>query len=382
MPLVRVQIVDPPAYTPPYDHSLAAALARAGADVELLTSRYPYGAAPDQGGYAVREGFYRRATAGDRGTKARRALRLAEHLPDMLAARDASGFDVVHYQWLTLEPLDALLLARGAPRVFTAHNVLRRGPGARRSVRRVLARMDAVVAHTEAGAATLREHLGVPAERVHVIPHGAFGYLANQDHEEPLPPELAAVEGPVVLCFGILRPYKGIDVLLDAFREIDGAELWIAGRPWMDTAPLREAAARAKGTVRFIDRFLPDAMLPALFRRADVVTLPYRRIDQSGVLYTALAFSKAMVLSDVGGFGEVGRVDGAAELVPQGDPVALREALSGLLADPARRAALEESAAAAAAGRYSWDAIGRRTLELYEGLLTGRTGMSGPSRNS
>ena len=364
MPPVRVQIVDPPAYTPPYDHSLAAALARAGADVELLTSRYPYGAAPDQGGYTVREAFYRRATAGDRGTTSRRALRLAEHVPGMLAARDASGFDVVHYQWLTLEPLDALLLARGAPRVFTAHNVLRRGSGSRRSMRRALARMDAVVAHTEAGAAGLRAETDVP---VHVIPHGAFDYLAHQPREEPLPAELAAVEGPVVLCFGILRPYKGVDVLVEAFRELDGAELWIAGRPWMDTGPLREAAARANGTVRFIDRFLPDAQLPALFRRADVVTLPYRRIDQSGVLYTALAFGKAMVLSDVGGFGEVGRVDGAAELVPPADPDALREALAGLLGDPARRARLEERARAAAAGRYSWDAIARRTLELYKG---------------
>ena len=70
MPPVHVQLVDPPAYSPPYDHSLAAALARAGADVELLTSRYPYGAAPDQGGYAVREHFYGRATAAGRGTSA------------------------------------------------------------------------------------------------------------------------------------------------------------------------------------------------------------------------------------------------------------------------------------------------------------------------
>ena len=72
----------------------------------------------------------------------------------MLAARDAAGADVVHYQWLTLEALDALLLARGAPRVFTAHNVLRRGQGAlrERAARLALARMDAVVVHTEAGA--------------------------------------------------------------------------------------------------------------------------------------------------------------------------------------------------------------------------------------
>jgi glycosyltransferase involved in cell wall biosynthesis len=136
----------------------------------------------------------------------------------------------------------------------------------------------------------------------------------------------------------------------------------------MDTEPLRRAARGARGTVRFIDQFVPDSQLPALFRRADVITLPYRRIDQSGVLYTALAFGKAMVLSDVGGFAEIGRVDGAAELVPPGDPAALREALAGLLADPARREALAGRAAAAAAGRYSWDAIGRRTLQLYEGL--------------
>jgi len=134
----------------------------------------------------------------------------------------------------------------------------------------------------------------------------------------------------------------------------------------MDIEPLREAARAAGGTVRFIDRFVTDAEIPAYFRRADVVVLPYRRIDQSGVLYTALAFGKAMVLSDVGGFSEIGRVHGAAELVPPDDPAALREAIARLLGDAGARSALEERAAAAAAGHFSWDEIGRRTLRLYE----------------
>jgi glycosyltransferase involved in cell wall biosynthesis len=203
---------------------------------------------------------------------------------------------------------------------------------------------------------------------VHVIPHGAFDYLTHQEHEEPLPPELAAVEGPVVLCFGVLRPYKGVDVLVDAFRDIEGAELWVVGRPWMPVEPLERAAARSRATVRFVDRFVSDAQLPAFFRRADVVALPHRRVDQSGVLYTALAFGKAMVLSDVGGFSEVGRVDEAAELVPPEDPAALAQALSRLIADPGARHALEQRAAAAATGRYSWDDIARRTLALYEEL--------------
>lgn len=377
---MRVQLVDPPAYTPPYDHSLAAALARAGADVELATSRPTYdapsaaGADGARGSVAVSERFYRRAMARDRSTAARRALRLAEHVPDMLRHRRAAAgrADLVHYQWLTLEALDGSLLARGVPRVFTSHNVLRRGAGRLREqgARRVAAAADAVVVHTRAGAAALAERYGADPARVRVIPHGAFDYLVpDAGGARPLPAELAAVEGPVILSFGVLRPYKGVDVLIDAFAGLDGAELWIVGRPWMDVGPLRAAAARAGGTVRFVDRFVAESELAAYFERADVVALPYRSIDQSGVLYTALAFGKAIVASAIGGFEEVAADHGALVAVPPGDAEALRRALAALVADPGARAAQEARAAAAAAGPYSWDEAARLTLALYEELL-------------
>ena len=67
---MRVQLVDPAAYTPPYDHALAGALVRAGADVELITCRFPYGPVPRQEGYEVEEAFYRRSSRP--GTGARR----------------------------------------------------------------------------------------------------------------------------------------------------------------------------------------------------------------------------------------------------------------------------------------------------------------------
>ncbi|MGI9080780.1 MAG: glycosyltransferase family 4 protein [Thermoleophilaceae bacterium] len=369
---MRVQLVDPPAYSPPYDFSLAAALVRAGAGVELITSRYLYGPTPSANGFPVREEFYRRTTSRERSVAARRALRLAEHVPDMLRHRSGGGAaDVVHYQWLTLEALDAFLLARDSPTVFTSHNVLRRGEGRVRELaaRLVARRADALVAHTAAGARQLSERFGADPARVHTIPHGAFDYLTCQPVEEPLPAELATAEGPVILWFGVLRPYKGVDVLLEAFRGLEGAELWIVGRPWMPVEPLKRAAAAAGGTVRFVERFVTDPEIPAYFRRADVVVLPYRRIDQSGVLYTALAFGKAMVLSDIGGFSEIGRVHGAARLVPPEDPAALRDALRALVGDPAERTALGERAAAAAAGHFSWDRIARRTLALYEELV-------------
>ena len=131
----------------------------------------------------------------------------------------------------------------------------------------------------------------------------------------------------MILFFGLLRPYKGIDTLLEAFRRVEGAELWIVGNPRMDVEPLRELAAEAPGRVRFLTRFVDDAEIPAIFRRADVVVLPYRDAEQSGVLYTGLAFGKPMVLSAVGGFPEVAAA-GAARLVPPGDPAALAAALA------------------------------------------------------
>jgi glycosyltransferase involved in cell wall biosynthesis len=198
-----------------------------------------------------------------------------------------------------------------------------------------------------------------------VIPHGAFEHLTRQPAEQPLPPELAAVEGPVVLNFGVIRPYKGTDVLVEAFRQVEGAELWVVGRPLeVSVEHLRRLAP--PGRVRFVDRYVSDAELPAFFRRADLLVLPHLNVDMSGVLFAGLAFGKAMVLSDVGGFHELVEEHGAGVLVPPGDRAAMAAAIAGLLADPAGRRRLEERAAAAAAGPFSWDRIAEQTASLYE----------------
>ncbi len=370
---MRVQLVDPSAFTPPYDRALAAALARAGAEVELLTSRFLYGPIPEPEGYRVEERFYRRSARRGLEAPARRAFKLAEHVSDMLRLRHAADADLIHFQWLTAPPLDALLLPRLRPRVMTAHYVLPPRPSRRQlaSARSVFGRMDAVVAHSEHGAARLRSEVGLEPGRVRVIPHGAFDYLTRLAGEKPLPPELEGAAGPVILFFGLLRPYKGIDTLLEAFRRVDGAELWIVGNPRMDVEPLRRAAAEASGRVRFVTRFVEDAELPAIFRRADVVVLPYRDAEHSGVLYTGLAFGKPMVLTAVGGFPELAEQD-AARLVPPEDPAALAAVLAELVGDEGARAELGAAAARAAAGPYSWDEVARQTLALYEELLDAR----------
>jgi glycosyltransferase involved in cell wall biosynthesis len=408
---MRVHVVDPSAYTPPYDHALCRALGATGAEVELFTSRFAYGAVAPAEGYARRELFYRLAHRGGADgprSHARLALKAAEHMPDMLRYRRAArAADVVHFQWLTVQPLDVHLLPRrrspaaGArPKlVLTAHDVLPREPrpGQLAAQRRLYERMDAVVVHSEHGRRRLCEELGLAQELVHAIPHGVLrpweGIAGGSHTGEPgaapdgrsgsqeLPAGFEDAGGPVVLFLGLLRPYKGLDVLLEAWKAmadggarcgVEGAELWIVGMPRMDLAPLYDAARAAEragaGHVRFLPRFVSGAETGAFMRRADLVTLPYREIDQSGVVFTALGAGTPLLLSAAGGFPEVAAT-GAARTVPVGDPVALGGALAELLGDPEALSEMVARAGEAVAGPYSWDAIAAAHVALYERLL-------------
>ena len=104
---MRVHLVDPAAFTPPYDRALASALARAGAEVCCSRARSPTATCPRRRGRVV-EHFYRWAPA-----RGRRYARLAQHVPDMLRYRARAGADVVHFQWLPVQALDARLLPAG-----------------------------------------------------------------------------------------------------------------------------------------------------------------------------------------------------------------------------------------------------------------------------
>ncbi len=350
---LRVHVVDPPAYTPPYDRALCAALAAAGAEVTLVTSDFRHGDVAPARGYRVDEHFYRRAAA-----------RPLQHGPDMLAyasARRRDAPDVVHWQWTSVQELDWALRGRGGRHVITAHDILPRvaRPLQRAGQRRLYARMDAVVAHTEHGRRRLEREAGVDGTRIEVIPHGAFTYLA--DVVPAAPPELASEpEGtPAVLLFGLLKPYKGLDVLYEAWRAArPDARLWVVGAPRM---PLPDPPL---DTV-VVPRFVSDAEAAWCLRQAALCVLPYRDIEMSGALFSALGLGRPLLLSDAGGFPEVI----AAAHVPAGDPAALAGELTRLLGDPAARDELAAASAHAARTTYAWDTIAARHLALYEQVL-------------
>ncbi len=359
---MRVRIVDPPAYTPPYDHALSSALAAAGAEVELVTSPFRHGVRQSPDGYQLNDHFYR--------LKGPMPLKLAQHPIDMLRLRRLVPVDVTHFQWLPIQAIDRHLLPKG-PKVLTAHDVIPREPrpGQLGALSKTYNAVDAIVVHSEHGKGVLTDALDVDAQKVHVIPHGVFDHLTRVPGAKPLPKDFAEVAKPVILQFGLMRPYKGVDLMLEAFAAADPeAELWLVGMARMETAPLRKLAhdLGIEDRVRWLTRFVGDDELGAFFERADVVALPYRQIDQSGVLFTALAFGKPLLVTRVGGFGEIADKYGAAHAVEPDDIGALAHGISTLLGDEATREKLAQAAEALAGGDLSWSSIARQTLALYD----------------
>jgi glycosyltransferase involved in cell wall biosynthesis len=344
---MRVVLADPPAFTPTYDHELAAALARAGAEVELVTSHFRFGEAPAPDGYVRHELFYPLSSRLFQRSRLRLPLKLAEH-PLGLAALRARRGDVLHLQWLVPE-LDRRIFRPHAPSVYTAHDLLPRRTASKRALwHDLLQRFDRVVVHSERGRETLAS-LGVDAR---VIPHPVF----------PSDPERRD-DGRTVLAFGVIRPYKGLADAIEGARRAD-ARLIVAGDPLEPMEPYRAAARGVDVDWRL--GYLPQAEVDRALGDATLAVFPYRpELDQSGALLRALGAGVPAVAYDVGGVAEPVARFAAGRVVPAGDVEALGAAIRELLDDPG---ALEAARAGALHAReeLTWDASAQAHLALYE----------------
>jgi len=158
------------------------------------------------------------------------------------------------------------------------------------------------------------------------------------------------VTGNVALFFGHIRPFKGLDIALDAWRQLkSNVTLIVAGEPWWN------ASYPPQPDVRFDLRFIPDSEIANYFAAADVVLAPYRSEAQSGVALTAFHFARPVIATAVGGLPEI--IDGRnGILVPPEDPASLAKAVDEFFTTRDRPAM--ERAAAESARRYSWQEYG------------------------
>jgi glycosyltransferase involved in cell wall biosynthesis len=333
---MRVVVADPPAFTPPYDHALAEALAEAGADVELVTSRFRFGDAPTPDGYRRRELFYPLSSRLFRRSRLRVPVKVAEH-PLGLAALAATRADVVHVQWLALPEVDSWLLRHRAPLVLTAHDLLpRRTAGKTGLWRRAFGRFERIVVHSQRGRETLAA-FGVPEEKLRVIPHPVT----------PSDPRRTD-DGRTVLALGLVRPYKQLEHAREAVERIPAARLRVAG----------DANA-----------FLSETQIDQALGASTVAVFPYKpELDQSGALLRALGAGLPAVVYDVGGLAEPVRQFGAGRVVAPDDVDGLAAAIGELL-DHEEALAEARAGALRARSELTWEASAQAHLALYEELL-------------
>jgi glycosyltransferase involved in cell wall biosynthesis len=179
-----------------------------------------------------------------------------------------------------------------------------------------------------------------------------------------------AAEDRVALFFGFVRPYKGLDLLIDATAiaasEVPGLRLVVAGEFWVPAGDARDRCRRSGVADRVIihDRYVPNEEVGTYFSAADVVVLPYREATQSGVVTVAAEYGLPVLATRVGGLPEA-VADGTTGLLVDATVAALAEGLRRALVDPPTVEALRHGAAGARR-RFDWAQL----TELLEDLAS------------
>jgi glycosyltransferase involved in cell wall biosynthesis len=320
----------------------------------------------------------------------RRILKLLESILNLSALTVRfllSPPDIVHVQYLPMLqsrlPLDRWFAQfcrrRGSKIILTVHDLLPHDTGeAHKQTFRDLYRMvDGIICHSDNISTRLQAEFSVPEEKITVIPHGPFFYdLPATDSGQTLRSFNLEPGKLLVLWQGIIFPYKGIDLLLDAWQHVeansDNASLLIVGTGAPEFADqIREQISRlGLKHVQLHLRFISTEELVALYRAADIVVYPYRAITTSGALATGLALGKTIVASDLPVFRELLTDRENALLVDPQNSAKLSAALIELSSDSPLRSQLAKNVLAMHFGDESWLSIASRTKDFYFAILS------------
>ena len=222
-----------------------------------------------------------------------------------------------------------------------------------------------VIVHGARAQAELHELDSRIAGRTDIIQHGILG-------RTDIGNDIAGCEPGTFLFFGRIQPYKGLRYLLDAcdaLRSRGHAFRLVVAGTGPDLEPHRKRIAAARW-VELIDRYIPVAEVPGLFRRAMSVVLPYTDATQSGVSAMAFAFSRPVIATSVGDVPQI-VIDGETGLItPPRDGKALADAMERLLVDRALRDTLASGAAKFAQDHLSWPRIAEATCDTYRRAMS------------
>ena len=385
---MKIVMIDPSAFTPPYDHHLCKGLSQVGHDVTLLATDFEYIGWEDEIMYNKLDFFYQwtnRFYSEESRSWHRQLIKGSEHILGMVSLLKKIKQldpDIIHFQWLPVPILDRLFVNKLKNIAAVVHTVHDTEPyhGATPSrlqvwgARSAPQLFDRIIVHTDDGKDTLVNR-GIARSKVSVIPHGPIRYPESSQNTKSKC-NSDANNKQTILFFGGIKEYKGVDVLLRSFANLPSelqnqTKLKIAGSPSVEMKSLYSLAARL-GIEEYVEwdvRYIPDEEVPMLFESTDLVVFPYRNADQSGALMTALPYGNPIVATDVGGFSKILTDDVHGYLVEPESPESLSTALENVLSNESKQAQMSEAVLDLSENVYSWEKIAEQTIHVYKSAI-------------
>jgi glycosyltransferase involved in cell wall biosynthesis len=297
----------------------------------------------------------------------------------------SSKSKILHVQWWTtvLAPMffTSMLFAklRRKKIIMTVHNVVgHESSWVDRLVSRIIFKFpDYFILHSENSIVQFNKFVNAKSEkvrpdRIFKIPHGILDmYKDNSISREDARLKLGIKQdAPVILCFGNIREYKGVDIMIEAFamikQKMPNTILIIAGKSWIDWTPNQALIDKHKlkdSIITYLD-YVPSNEVSYYFRASDVVALPYKHFDsQSGPGNIALAFHTPLVVTDQGGLPDL--LKNKEFVIKTNDVDALAQKTIKILKDKKLADSLSRDAEDLCK-EFSWESVAKKTAELYD----------------
>ena len=261
--------------------------------------------------------------------------------------------------------------------VITVHNVLSHENSIAYKIlsKLLFALCDHFIVHTGINKQQMISEYGIRPERLSLIPHGTLDFHVKQEVErESIRKEMGFdTDNKIILIFGAIRSYKGIDTALEAFAEIlkkvPESRLLIAGKLWGKWEPYDDLIKGLKigNKISTHLEYIPSGEVYRYFTAADIVILPYHHFDsQSGVGATAISFRKPLIVTDAGGLPDL--VAERRFVVPPKDASSLAGVIIECIKNPVLLKAMAD-ASDIVAHKLAWPAIAEKTCSVYRKML-------------
>ncbi len=385
---MKVLMVDPSNFTPFYDHCLCEALSKRGCDITFITSKYLYGKYDYPINYKQVNLFYNftywlysNQTTGSLRTQ----VKGCEHIYNLIQLFyqiKRINPDIIHFQWMPFPFFDAMLvkyLKKTAPVVITVHDVMPYHKSASSKFQLFnfypsLGEFDHLIVHTQSAYNTLVNEAKISKNNMSIVPFGLIdNYIKNT-----APAEIPKQNKKTILCFGTIKPYKGIDILLKGFaglpkKILEQTMLVIAGAPKMDINPLLILAKDLgiNDHIEWVLNYIPEDKIGEILSKATLFVLPYRHFkSQSGVLMSILPVGKPIIATKMSGFTEILKDNVHGRLIEPENPNALRAALEYVLSSNQRIEEMSRAVKKLSESIDSWDSIALKTKSIYMRLIS------------